>query len=218
MIFDLNAIEHHTGAKITGAIHVGAFVGEELSQYRSLGLTNTILFEPQKKLFDIVNSKCIIKEKVFNVALGSEEDVVGMFISDREGGVSNGAGASSSILAPKKHLTEHPEVTFPSKESINVKRFDKFIEENEINTSEHNFLNIDVQGYELEVLKGMGDELNKIQLIVAEVNRDEMYEGCPMIEEIDSYLQGFGFQRLAVEWQSESWGDAVYFKIGEKDD
>jgi FkbM family methyltransferase len=215
MIFDLNSIEQNTGIKITGAIHIGAFLGEELSQYRGLGLTNTILFEPQKKLFDIVNSKCIIKEKVFNVALGSKEDVVGMFISDREGGVSNGAGASSSILAPKKHLTEHPEVTFPSKESINVKRFDKFIQENEVDTNEHNFLNIDVQGYELEVLKGMGDELNKIQLVIAEVNRDEVYEGCPMIEDIDSYLEGFGFKRLAVHWQSESWGDAVYFKAGE---
>ena len=212
MIFDLNAIEQHTGIKITGAIHVGAFLGEELSQYRALGLTNTILFEPQKKLFDIVNSKCIAKEKVFNIALGSEEDVVGMFISDREGGVSNGAGASSSVLAPKKHLTEHPEVTFPSKESINVKRFDKFVEKNEIDTSEHNFLNIDVQGYELEVLKGMGDDLNKIDLIIAEVNRDEMYEGCPMIEDIDDYVKEFGFERVAVTWQSESWGDALYVK------
>jgi FkbM family methyltransferase len=212
MIFDLNSIEQHTSIKITGAIHVGAFLGEELSQYRGLGLTNTILFEPQKKLYDIVKFKCIVKEKVFNVALGSKEDVVGMFISDREGGVSNGAGASSSILAPKKHLTEHPEVTFPSKESINVKRFDKFIEENKVDTSEHNFLNVDVQGYELEVLKGMGDELHKIQIVMAEVNRDEVYESCPMIEDIDSYLEGFGFKRLTVHWQSESWGDAVYFK------
>ena len=212
MIFDLSAIEQHTGVKITGAIHVGAFLGEELSQYRGLGLTNTILFEPQKKLFDIVSFKCIVKEKAFNVALGSKEDVVGMFISDREGGVSNGAGASSSILAPKKHLTEHPEVTFPSKESINVKRFDKFAEENQLDVSEHNLLNVDVQGYELEVLKGMGDKLNNIQLVIAEVNRDEVYEDCPMIEEIDSYLEGFGFKRLAVEWQSESWGDALYVK------
>jgi len=212
MIFDLVAISQHTGAKITGAIHVGAFLGEELSQYRALGLTNTILFEPQRKLFDIVNAKCIFKEKVFNTALGSEECVVDMFISDRDGGVSNGAGASSSILAPKKHLTEHPEVTFPSKEPINVKRFDKFIQENQIDTSEHNFLNIDVQGYELEVLKGMGDELNKIQLIIAEVNRDEVYEGCPMIEDIDEYLKEFGFQRIATQWQSESWGDALYLK------
>ena len=175
-------------------------------------MINTILFEPQKKLFDIVNSKCIIKEKVFNVALGSKEDVVGMFISDRDGGVLNGAGASSSILAPKKHLTEHPEVTFPSKESINVKRFDKFVRENEIDVSNHNFLNIDVQGYELEVLKGVGQDLNNIQLIVVEVNRDEMYTDCPMIEDIDAYLKEFGFDRVAVEWQSESWGDAVYAK------
>ena len=212
MIFDLNAIEQHTGIKITGAIHVGAFLGEELSQYRALGLTNTILFEPQKKLFDIVNFKCIVKEKAFNVALGSEESVVGMFISDREGGVSNGAGASSSILAPKKHLTEHPEVTFPSKESITVKRFDKFVQENGVDISNHNLLNIDVQGYELEVLKGMGEELEKIQLIIAEVNRDEMYEGCPMIEDVDDYVKEFGFERVAVAWQSESWGDALYVK------
>jgi len=212
MIFDLNSIEQQTGIKITGAIHVGAFLGEELSQYRGLGLTNTILFEPQKKLYDIVKSKCIVKEQVFNVALGSEEDVVGMFISDREGGVLNGAGASSSILAPKKHLEEHPEVTFPSKETIIVKRFDKFIEKNEVDISNHNLLNIDVQGYELEVLKGVGDNLNKIQLIIAEVNRDEMYEGCPMIEDIDSYVAGFGFDRLAVHWQSASWGDAIYVK------
>mgnify|MGYP006215963119 FL=1 len=212
MIFDLNSIEQHTSIKITGAIHVGAFLGEELSQYRGLGLTNTILFEPQKKLYDIVKSKCIVKEQVFNVALGSEEDVVGMFISDREGGVLNGAGASSSILAPKKHLEEHPEVTFPSKETIIVKRFDKFIEKNEVDISNHNLLNIDVQGYELEVLKGVGDNLNKIQLIIAEVNRDEMYEGCPMIEDIDSYVAGFGFDRLAVHWQSASWGDAIYVK------
>ena len=212
MIFNLQAVQEHVGIKITGAVHVGAFLGEELTQYRSLGLVNTILFEPQKKLFDIVNSKCVFKEKAFNIALGSEEDVVGMFISDREGGVSNGAGASSSILSPKKHLTEHPEVTFPSKESIEVKRFDKFVEENGVDISNHNLLNVDVQGYELEVLKGMGEELNKIQIIIAEVNRDEMYEGCPMIEDIDAYVKQFGFERIAVEWQSESWGDALYIR------
>ena len=213
MIFNLKAIEEVCNRKITGAIHVGAFLGEELSQYRSLGLTNTILFEPQKKLYEIVKSKCVFKEKVFNVALGAEESTVEMFISDREGGVYNGAGASSSILAPKKHLTEHPEVTFPSKEFIEVKRFDKFAHENNIPLDEYNFLNIDVQGYELEVLKGMGDELNCIELIIAEVNRDEVYEGCPLIEDIDSYLEQFDLKRQMVQWQSESWGDALYAKI-----
>ena len=59
MIFDLRDLQTVTSLKITGAIHVGAFLGEELSQYRSLGLSNTILFEPQKKLYDLVKQKVV---------------------------------------------------------------------------------------------------------------------------------------------------------------
>lgn len=212
MIFNLKAIEEHTNKKIKGVIHIGGFLGEELIQYRSLGLTNTILFEPQKNLYEIIKSKCMFEEKVFNIALGSEESTKEMFISDREGGVTNGAGASSSLLRPKKHLTEHPEVTFPHKESIKVRRFDKFAVENNIPINKYNMLNIDVQGYELEVLKGIGKILDTIEIIIAEVNRDEVYEGCPMIEDIDIYLEKFDFTRRAVHWQSESWGDAIYAK------
>ena len=49
--------------------------------------------------------------------------------------------------------------------------------------------------------------------MIAEVNRDEMYSGCPMIGDIDNYLKGFGFTRELVAWQSESWGDAFYIKV-----
>ena len=50
MIFDLNQICSHFNLKIKGVLHIGAFIGEELTAYRKLGLTNTILFEPQKTL------------------------------------------------------------------------------------------------------------------------------------------------------------------------
>ena len=212
MIFNLQQVQRATGVRITGAIHVGAFVGEELSDYRSLGLDNTILFEPQEKLYDMVKFKCWPTEKVFNIALGSEEQEVEMFVSDREGGWRQGAGASSSILEPKKHLAEHPEVTFPEKQEITVKRFDKFIEENDIDIKYHNLLNIDVQGYELEVLKGIGEYLNKIDIVIVEVNRDETYKDCALIEEVDEHLARFNFNRIAVVWQSQSWGDALYVR------
>jgi|TARA_R110000824_G_scaffold356223_1_gene543429 FkbM family methyltransferase len=217
MIFNLRDIEKSIKVAITGAIHVGAFLGEELSDYRSLGLDNTILFEPQEKLYHMTKFKCWPTERVFNVALGSEDKTVDMFISDRAGGVHGGAGASSSILQPKKHLAEHPEVTFPKKEKITVKRFDKFIEENEIDIKYHNLLNIDVQGYELEVLKGIGEHLNQIDIVIVEVNRDETYKDCALIEEVDGHLARFNFTRIAVVWQSQSWGDALYVR-GKKND
>mgnify|MGYP003111536600 FL=1 len=212
MIFDLNAVQDVSGTKITGSIHIGAFVGEELEQYRGLGLFNTMLFEPQKKLYDIVRQRCILNEVVFNVALGSRRQTVEMFISDRAGGVDQGAGASSSILEPKKHLSEHPEVTFPEKEVVEVHRFDDFAKGLNLELANYNLLNIDVQGYELEVLLGAEKLLPQIEMIIAEVNRDEMYAGCPMIEDIDSFLTEHGFKREHTSWQSPSWGDALYIK------
>ena len=112
MIFNLEQICEHLNITIRGAIHVGAFVGEELDSYRNLGLTNTILFEPQKNLYDIVKQKCVGNEQVFNVALGSYKHTAEMFISETDGGIQNGSGASSSLYKPKKHLTEHPQVRF----------------------------------------------------------------------------------------------------------
>ena len=74
----------------------------------------------------------------------------------------------------------------------------------------YNFLNIDVQGYELEVLKGATKTLENIDAMILEVNRDEVYENCPLIEDIDNFVGDIGFSRVAEMWQSVSWGDALY--------
>ena len=212
MIFDVQSIASQLKIDLTGVIHVGAFDGSELTSYRKLNLFNTILFEPQKQMYNVVKHKCIDDETVHNVALGSEDKEADMFISDKDGGMANGATQSSSILEPKVHLTEHPEITFPEKETIIVKRFDNFVESNNIDVSSYNMLNVDVQGYELEVFKGFGDYLNQIDIIIAEVNRNEVYTGCAMIEDVDQYLSQYGLKQASVFWQSTSWGDAVYVR------
>mgnify|MGYP003135398500 CR=1 FL=1 len=204
MIFNLKKI--HETFPIKGAMHVGAFAGEELVQYRSLGLTNTIMFEPQQHLYNRLCPMMILGEKIHNVALGSSHGTMEMYVSHRDGGIDMGSGASSSLLKPKVHLEEHPEVTFPSKELVELRTLDDYYNEN------YNFLNIDVQGYELEVLKGATKTLKNIDSMVVEVNRDEVYEGCPMIEDINSFLYPLGFTLIDTAWQSKSWGDALYAK------
>jgi len=202
MIFDIKAIDDLY--PIAGVMHVGAFAGEELKSYRRLGLDNTMMFEPQPKLYNLVQDRLILNETIHNVALGSEQCEKEMYVSWRAGGILEGCGASSSLMKPKKHLTEHADVLF--KETINVKVdiLDNYYD------PVYNFLNIDVQGYELEVLKGATNSLPGIDAMILEVNRDEVYEGCPMIEDLDDFLHSFGFARIATAWQSESWGDAVY--------
>jgi len=76
----------------------------------------------------------------------------------------------------------------------------------------YNFINIDVQGYELEVFKGGKKTLESIDYIMTEVNRDEVYKNCPRIEELDTYLSTYGFERVETTWDGGTWGDAFYIK------
>ena len=65
---------------------------------------------------------------------------------------------------------------------------------------------MDVQGYELEVLKGGEHYLNNIDYIITEVNRDEVYDGCAKIEELDAFLQKYTFIRVETTWDGKTWG------------
>lgn len=211
MIFDLQSIQNTFG-KINGIIHIGAHAGGELDMYRQFGLMNTIFFEPQKHLYEAFKCRLLPTEKSYNVGLGDIETELELNIS-KFATPQEGSGASSSFLKPKVHLTEHPNVLFDgTTEVCKIKVLDKIIEEDNINLNNYNLLNIDVQGYELKVLKGAIKTLPYIKFIIAEVNRDEVYEGCPMVNEIDDFLKNFNFVNVYTYWQSTSWGDALYVK------
>jgi hypothetical protein len=75
-----------------------------------------------------------------------------------------------------------------------------------------NFLNVDVQGTELNVIKSFGNLINRLDYIYAEVNEEEVYKGCPLVSEIDSYLSQFDFVRRETCMTKFKWGDAFYIK------
>jgi hypothetical protein len=109
----------------------------------------------------------------------------------------------------KKHLKFFPQITFEYQIESEIVKLDSDIE----NKSDYDILIIDVQGYELEVLKGAQELLkNNIKIIVAELNKDELYEKCPLYSEIDNFLVDFGFKRILTEWKKEGYGDGLYIK------
>ena len=55
------------------------------------------------------------------------------------------------------------------------------------------FLKIDVQGYELEVLRGAERTLPLIDVILTEVNHIEVYAGAPLVAELIGYLAERGY-------------------------
>jgi FkbM family methyltransferase len=187
---------------ITGVIHIGGHYGEELQDYIDEGIQQIILFEPLSENFDILKEKAEnlnANIEGYQVALGSKKGNAKMYVSDNE-------KQSSSILKPKVHLTHHPHVKFPTTEEVEVHTLDSY------NCGNYNFINMDVQGYELEVLKGGTKILEQVNYVYCEVNRDEVYENNAYVEEIDEFLSQYGMERMETDWAGDIWGDALYIK------
>ena len=103
-------------------------------------------------------------------------------------------------------MTHHPHVKFPTTEEVEVDLLDEY------DCKDYNFINMDVQGYELEVLKGGKKVLENINYVYCEVNRDEVYENNAYVEEIDEFLADYGMERVETNWAGDIWGDALYIR------
>jgi FkbM family methyltransferase len=205
MLLDLKKIKEKYDLNIKGVIHIGAHFGQEYKTYEELGIENVMFFEPLPHTFEKLkenihgNGK---KAVLVNTALGNIKGEVEMYVETAN------QGQSSSILEPRIHLKQYPHITFNEKIKVPITLLDDFITEKD----KYNFINIDVQGYELEVFKGGSEFLESIDYIMTEVNRDEVYNGCAKINEVDNFLKVYGFDRVETTWDGITWGDAFYVK------
>jgi hypothetical protein len=191
---------------VKGVIHIGAHHGEEIQEYITNGIQNLVFFEPISESLKILEENLSYHADksnilIFPYALGNEEKEVEMF-------VSNFDGMCSSVLKPKVVLQQYPKITFDQKETVKMVRLD----DAEIEFANYNLLNMDVQGYELEVLKGSEKVLNNIDYVYTEINREEVYENAPHVNDLDEFLISYGFVRVETDWSGDTWGDAFYIK------
>lgn len=205
MLLKLSLLHKKYNLQISGIAHFGAHLGQEVEEYKSLGVDNIHLFEPQKKIFDELKSKFISESGIhlYNFGLGSEN--LKVYLNSAPGNY----GLSSSILTPEDHFKYYPDIEFKGTEEIEIRRYD------ELNLKNINFLNIDIQGYEIKALEGSTNVLsNEIEYILIEINRKPLYRDSALVSDIDSFLDNYGFLRVSTKWASSKvpWADAFYIK------
>ena len=205
MLLNLVKLSEKYDMKIDGVFHIGAHFGQENNVYNQIGIKNKIFFEPLPHTFDKLVKNINGDGICVNVALGNKIGIVEMFVE------SFNQGQSSSVLEPLLHTKQYPNIVFNEKKEVMMTTLDGYLKEG-VNTTNYNFINIDVQGYELEVFKGGKKTLENIDYIMSEVNRDEVYKDCPMVEDLDEYLTIYGFKRVETTWDGGTWGDALYIK------
>lgn len=208
MLISFEQIIKKFNLKPTGILHIGASHGEEFEAYREAGLERMIWIEAIPEVFEKLQQKLLPYPTA--VPLNA-------CISDQEGKqvdfhITNNAGQSSSMLGLNLHREMHPDVHVVKTIKCTTQTIDGIITRNGFDLTYYDFLNIDLQGAELLALKGMKDNLHKIKYAYIEVNEKELYTGCPLIADIDAYMQTFGFYRAEIKMTDCGWGDALYLK------
>ena len=135
-------------------------------------------------------------------AAGSKKNKVKLNIADN--------GQSSSILEFGTHKKSYPNISYLSSKEVDVIPLDNWIDENNENRELYNFVNIDIQGYELEALKGMIKQLKYVDYLYLEVNFRQVYKNCSELKDIDNFLNIYGFKRVGMFRTNKGWGDAIY--------
>jgi len=208
MLIPFDQLVHVLSLNIKGILHVGAHECEELSDYLRYGLSMDKIYwvEAMKDKVDMMKQKFNNQLYIYQAVIDDKDGAETPFY------ITNN-GQSSSILEFGSHAKHHPQVNVVSQQNLTTTRLDTLIETNDIPIENINFLNFDIQGVELRALKSMEKYLKHIDYIYTEVNSEEVYKGCDLITDIDSYLATFGFKRVAVRMAGEcGWGDAFYMK------
>jgi len=208
LLLDYNVLKKNFNLNVKGVIHIGAHFGQEYEIYKNNNIENMVFFEPLEKNFRILRERVPQTDRVrlISCALGETHGSAKMFVETAN------QGQSSSLLEPDIHLKQYPHIRFDDQEEVQVATLDSFLDSGEIKSEDFNMINMDVQGYELKVLRGAKRFLHTIDYIITEINRASVYKDCAMVNELDQFLSTYGFSRVATSWEGITWGDALYVK------
>jgi len=122
-------------------------------------------------------------------AIGTEKKTLAMHVSKRE-------DSSSLLPIGAKQSSIFPGTDESHTENIMVSPLNRFISSSDLNLT--TLLKIDVQGYELNVLNGCIDLIDKFDYIYVECSFIELYEGQALADEVINYLAEYSFKPKGV--------------------
>lgn len=170
-------------------LDVGAHFGETVREIRSNGYSGKIVsIEPTPKSFNVLSK---IKDKnmqAFNIGLGEssgflklnefKESYMNSFLKVNENSSFEMNQLSESLL-------------------VELKTLDSFIFENSLE-SEVIFLKIDVQGYEMNVLKGLEKYKDRVIALQVEISINSIYIGASIFLELQNWLNENNFRIISI--------------------
>jgi FkbM family methyltransferase len=155
-------------------------------------------FDPQKKYLEI--QKKILKNKnicYFNIGVGSKKELKKFFITSRED--------SSSFLKPINKNNKNYKIK--KIKVIKIDKLDNLISVKKIKGPV--LIKIDIQGYELEALKGAKKLLKKADYLITEISYQKVYNNQVSNLDLLNYLKQKKFKRILTTNETK-FNDKVF--------
>lgn len=206
MLIPLDHLILKYGIPQQGVIHIGAHQAEEAEVYQHCGFKKVVWIEGNTELLPAIEEKLkkFPAQKVYSAFIDVEEKTRTFHITNDP--------QSSSLFQLKEHATQYPSVTVEKEILCTTQRLDTFLNEHKLRAADYNFINLDIQGNELNALKSLGEQLKHLHYIYTEVQVTQLYEGSHTLSELDQFLFSKGFKRAETDLRYRSWGDALYVR------
>jgi 2-O-methyltransferase len=187
-------------------LEAGAHKGKDTVEMARLWRGGTIYaFETVPVLYKKLenNTRNFKNVHCYQFALGQKDGTEIMYLSS---GASDG---SSSLLPPKELLKIFPTVYFDEELPVTTITLDGWAESN--NIQKIDFMWLDLQGMELNVLKSGKNILQTVTAIYTEVSTIEVYKDQTLYANLKEWLatNGFSIEREAVE---TSGGNVLFIR------
>ena len=191
---------------IDGGAHKGEFVELIHRQYSE---PLVYCYEPIPYLAQALQDKYVSSDKITirAAALGASESIVELKINKI-------LPATSFFESDEDYSEKYHHGNLETKERIEIPQVRLDAEINRVD-----ILKLDLQGYELEALRGSTGILSRVKLILLEVEFIPAYKDQPLFAEIDMFLRENGFKIFNLfdlsthsDGQLTS-GDAIYLNV-----
>ena len=142
-------------------------------------------FEPIEEFFEMQKNFFKHKNNIsfFNFALGEKTTKNTFYITKRKD--------SSSFFKINESIKSNDDFKIIEKKEIQIHSLDEIMVNENLNGSI--LLKIDVQGYELEVLKGGVETLKKIKYVIVETSDNQIYQYQSLSQDVINFLKSNNF-------------------------
>jgi len=190
-------------------LHIGANTGQEASLYETNGI----------KAWHVEAVPDIYKELQENLKGMPNQFALKKCLSSTSGlsvifNVANNGGQSSSLFDLGRHKSSYPMVEYTHSIELTTSTIDEIVANGEVD-EDFDFLLIDAQGAELEILTGAQKTLSKgyIKKALIEISVEPIYNGGASYLDVCSYLRNQGLYLREAVFNNEGWTDALFERV-----